>query len=139
MTERNENHENSQGDLSNPINSKYRDIPLFNQFEPDPVSSIGILHTNIASISKQFDDLATFLSLVEFNFQIIGVIEHKIQKRVENSTSNIDLQGYHPFVFDKTKTTHGGTSFLVLVCDASIGIHQVIYPYTNLLMIILLH
>ena len=99
--------------MSNPIKSRYLDIPLFNQIQPDPVSSIDILHTDIASISKHFDDLTTVLSLVEFNFQIIGVSEHKVQKRVENSMSNIDLEGYHPFVFDTTETTHGGTGFFV--------------------------
>ena len=72
-----------------------------------------MIHTNIASISKHFDDLTTVLSLLEFPFHIIGISEHKIQKRDGNSISNIDLKGYLPFVFDTTETTHGGTVFFV--------------------------
>ena len=104
---------NLQEDLSNSINSRYLDIPQFNQIKPDPVSSLGILHTNIASISKHFDDLTTVLSLLKFNFQIIGISEHKIHKSSESSISNIDLKGYHPFVFGSSETTHGGTGFFI--------------------------
>ena len=101
----------SQEEIRNPINSRYLDIPLFNQIKPDPASSLGILHTNIASISKHFDDLTSVLSLLKFNFHIIGKSEHKIQKRDENSITNIDLNGFHPFVFDTTETSHSGTGF----------------------------
>ena len=59
--------------LPNPINSRYHDIHLFNQINPSPDSSLGILHTNIASIGKHFDDLNSVLSLLKYKFHIIGM------------------------------------------------------------------
>ena len=101
-------------DFPNPVNSKYHDIHQFNQIKPDPISSLGLIRTNLASIGKHFDDLNLVLSLLKFDFHIIGISEHKIQKKNDdNSLSNINLEGYHPFVFDPTETSHGGTGFYV--------------------------
>ena len=101
-------------DFPNPVNSKYHDIHQFNQIKPDPISSLGLIHTNLASIGKHFDDLNLVISLLKFDFHIIGISEHKIQKENDdNSFSNINLEGYHPFVFDPTETSHGGTGFYV--------------------------
>ena len=86
---------------------------LFNQLKPDKLSSLGIIHTNLASINKHFDELNLILSLLKFNFDIIGISEHKIHKNVENPISNISLKGYYPFEFDPTETTHGGTGFFI--------------------------
>ena len=101
-------------DFPNPVNSKYQDIHQFNQIKPDPISSLGLIHTNLASIGKHFDDLNLVISLLKFDFHIIGISEHKIQKENDdNSFSNINLEGYHPFVFDPTETSHGGTGFYI--------------------------
>ena len=77
------------------------------------------MHTNLASIGKHFDDLNLILSLLKFDFHIIGISEHKIHKNYYNSTTNIDLDDYHPLVFDHTESSHGGTGFFFkesLVC-----------------------
>ena len=101
-------------DFPNPVNSKYHDIHQFNQIKPDPISSLGLIHTNLASIGKHFNDLNLVISLLKLEFHIIGISEHKIQKENDdNSFSNINLEGYHPFVFDPTETSHGGTGFYV--------------------------
>ena len=101
-------------DFPNPVNSKYHDIHQFNQIKPDPISSLGLIHTNLASIGKHFDDLNLVISLLKFDFHIIGISEHKIQKENDdNSFSNINLEGYHPFVFDPTETSHGGTGIYI--------------------------
>ena len=68
---------------------------------------------NLASFGKHFDDLNLILSLLKFDFHIIGISEHKIHKNDCNSMTNIDLDGYHPFVFDPTETYHGGTGFYI--------------------------
>ena len=95
----------------NPVNSKYHDIHhQFNQTKPDSISSLGLLHINLASISKHFDDLNLALSLLKFDFHIIGISEHKIHTNDGNSITNI---GYHPFVFDPTETSHGDTGFYI--------------------------
>ena len=51
--------------------------------------------------------------MLKFDFLIIGISEHKIHKNDCNSITNIDLDGYHPFVFDPTETSHGGTGFYI--------------------------
>ena len=100
--------------MSTTKNSKYHDIHQFNQIKPGPISSLVLIHTNLASIGKHFDDLNLVISLLKFDFHIIGISEHKIQKENDdNSFSNINLEGYHPFVFDPTETSHGGTGFYI--------------------------
>ena len=95
------------------MNSKYHDIHQFNQIKPDSISYLGLLRTNLASIGKHFDDLTMVLSLLKFDFHIIGISEHKIQTNDGNSVTNVNLDGYHPFVFDPTETSHGDTGFYI--------------------------
>ena len=105
--------DNDLDDFPNPVNSKYHDIHQFNQIKPDPISSLSLMHTNLTSIDKHFDVLNLILSLLKFDFHIIGISEHKIHKNDCNSITNIDSDGYHPFVFDPTETSHGGTGFYI--------------------------
>merc|ERR1712208_182516 len=58
------------------------------------------------------DDLRTVLSRLKFNFDVIGISEHKIRKGTAPS-NNIDIAGYNEFLFDPTETTHGGTGFYI--------------------------
>ena len=67
----------------------------------------------LLQLGKHFDDLNSVLSLLKCKFHIIGITEHKIHTNDVLSVSNIDLDGYHPFVFDATETTHGGTGFFI--------------------------
>ena len=39
-----------------------------------------MLHLNIASINKHIDDLRLVLSLLEYDWDIIGISEHKIKE-----------------------------------------------------------
>ena len=47
------------------------------------------------------------------DIHVIVISEHKIHRDDTNNTTNINLEGYHPFVFDPTDTTHGGTGFYI--------------------------
>ena len=49
-------------DILNHVNSKYYNIHNFNKINPDVPSSIGFLHTNIASIYKHHNDLLITLT-----------------------------------------------------------------------------
>ena len=49
------------------------------------------------------------LSLFKFKFHIIGITEHKIKGDIP--ISNIEIPGYHKFLYDGSSTTHGGTGF----------------------------
>ena len=52
------------------INSKYYNINEINQIKHDNDSSLSIIHTNIASITKYFDDLEQVLSTIKTKFDM---------------------------------------------------------------------
>ena len=101
--------DNDDSDIFNNINSKYYGIHKFNQIKTDSQSSIGFLHTNLASISKHYDDLFITLSQLKYEFDVIAITEHKITE--SGPTVNIELPGYHEFIFDSSLTRNGGTGF----------------------------
>ena len=68
------------------------------------------LHLNIAWLSKHFEDLWNFLSLLKHTFDIIGISEHKVTKGWKYSAFNI--LGYI-FCFNQTETSQGGTASFV--------------------------
>ena len=82
---------NDLNGFPNPVNSKYHEIHQFNQIKSDPISSLGLMHTNLTSIGKHFNDLNLILSLLKFDFHIIGISEHKIHKNDCNSITNIEM------------------------------------------------
>ena len=75
-------------------------------------SSFGLFHVNIASLNKHIDDLKFILSRFYFNFDIIGISEHKILKDSLPS-NNIKISGYEEFIFEPTETNCGGTGFYI--------------------------
>ena len=94
------------------INSKYYSIDDINTIKAAPTSSFNIIHTNIASIDKHFEELSLTLSLLDVKFDLIGITEHKIKKYIE-PLKNSDLHGYSPFLNQLTDTTHGGAGFYI--------------------------
>ena len=105
--------QDEEDELYTQINSQYLSISELNQINHNHDLSFKLLHTNLASISKHCDDLQLTLSLLKTKFDIIGISEHKIQKGNDASISNIDIPGFHPFVFDCSDTTHGGTGLYI--------------------------
>ena len=81
------------------------------KLKPDK-SSFGLMHVNIASLDAHIDDLRTALSRLQFDFDIIGVSEHKIHEDGAPS-NNIDIQGYQNFDYTPTSTAYGGCGFFV--------------------------
>ena len=78
----------------------------------DLPSSFGLFHVNIASLNKHIDDLKFILSSLNYNFDIIGISEHKILKDTAPS-NNITIPGYDEFKFEPTETNYGGTGFYI--------------------------
>ena len=76
-----------------------------------PTSLKGFLHTNIASLYKHHDDLLTTLTPLKFEFHVIAITEHKIRDTIP--IQNIEIPGYHEFIYDSSETSHGGTGFFV--------------------------
>ena len=101
--------DNDDSDIFNNINSKYYGIDKFNQIKTESQSSIGFLHTNLASISKHYDDLFITLYQLKYEFDVIAITEHKLTE--SGPTVNIELPGYHEFIFDSSLTRNGGTGF----------------------------
>ena len=71
--------------LDTGIDSSYYDIDDFIKCKPDKTSSFGLLNLNIASINKHIDDLRLILSLLEYNWDVIGISEHKIGEKKQCS------------------------------------------------------
>ena len=105
-------HESENDQLSTTINSQYYDIKKFNKAKIDKNSSLGLFHVNIASLNAHIDDLRDELSRLDFNFDVIGISEHRIKKG-QKSSNNIDLQGYSDFKFVSSETACGGTGFYI--------------------------
>ena len=101
--------DNDDSDIFNNINSKYYGIHKFNEIKTDSQSSIGFLHTNLASLSKHYDDLFITLSQLKYEFDVIAITEHKLTE--SGPTVNIELPGYREFIFDSSLTRNGGTGF----------------------------
>ena len=77
------------------IDSKYHEIHDFNKLNINKNSYYATLHLNNASLSKHFEDLQNFLSLLKHSFDITRISEHKITKGLKNSILN--LPGYTLF------------------------------------------
>ena len=92
------------------IECKYYDTISFNKINGLNDHKFGILHLNIASLNKHFDDLCNLLATIEFSFPVIGLSEHKIGKH--SPINNINLPGYQ-FCYNSTNSTHGGTGFYI--------------------------
>ena len=109
-----ENNINETAELANifNINSRYYGIMEFNNIKSDPKSTFSLIHTNIASLGLHFDELHQVLSSLTIMFDIIGITEHKIHKDAV-SISNLDIEGYRPFLYDPTETSHGRSGIYI--------------------------
>ena len=61
----------------------------------DNNQDFSIMHLNIASLCKTFNEFINFLSSINYKFKIIGLFEHKIS--IGDNSLNW-LQGYN-FVY----------------------------------------
>ena len=71
------------------INSKYYDLNQCNAIKHDHCSSFSLIHTNLASINRHFDELQHILSKLKTDFDI-GISEHKISSQNETPVTNIN-------------------------------------------------
>ena len=72
----NNDDDENEDNIFTRINSKYYDLPDINNLSNE--SSLGILHTNLASLYKYHDDPEQILPLMKIDFQIIRITDHKI-------------------------------------------------------------
>ena len=71
-------------------NCQHRDLGHFQNFsEKFKTKSLSLLHLNIWSLSKNFDDFCILLQEINMNFDIIALTESRIKK---NSVSPINIK-----------------------------------------------
>lgn len=75
-------------------------------------SSFSILHCNIRSLSKNYDNLVNMLHEINHPFSVIGLSETKF-KLNQDQLTNSDLSGYY-FLSQSTLTNAGGVGFYIL-------------------------
>ena len=68
----------------------------------DNNQDFGIIHLNIDSLCKNFNEFISFISSINYKFNIIGLSEDKMSTR-HNSLNS--LQGYN-FVYTPSTTSH---------------------------------
>ena len=98
------------------VNFNYCSIPNFKSsigteqqsFESDYFS---VIHSNIRSLSANYDKLITLLSDLNHKFTLVGLTETKIMKE-RSITSNISMNGYQ-FLSQPTNSNAGGVGFYV--------------------------
>ncbi len=65
------------------------------QLTPVP-DSFSVLHSNVRSLSANYDTLSALLSNLNFKFSVIGLTETKISMQ-KSLVSNVSIDGYHFF------------------------------------------
>ena len=111
-------------DPDNVVKCRYFDIAEILTFNiPSKSKSLPMLHINICSLNKNFDDMEYLLKTTNMNFYIIAISETRITKNV-NKIFNINLNNYAP-VFTLSKSSAGG--ILIYVAN-----HLADKPRTNL-------
>ena len=94
------------------VSSKYYEVKEFNDAKFKLSSNFGIFHVNSSSLNAHIDDLSLILSRLDFDFDIIGLSEHRILKGV-SLTNNISLDGYSELIFKPMEIKYGGTGIFV--------------------------
>ena len=103
-------HFQTGDDLSKHISSKYLTPMEFSKIKKTP-DNLSVLHINIVSIQKNIDELRQLLTLLDYNFDIIGLSETKIRKNID-PIININMQGYN-FEYVSTEAKCGGVGIYI--------------------------
>ena len=96
--------------LSNNINCKYYQIDELKK-EIVRNGKFSLLHLNIASLGAHKDEFEDMLSILDLDFDILGLTETRIIKE-QNPTYNTSMTGYKEY-FTPTESTKGGTSLYI--------------------------
>ena len=103
---------NTQEIFANSIQSKYYSPTEF-LTSKIPKNCFSFFHLNIASLECHIDDLKSVLSILDFDFDVIGISESRIKNDVP--IANLDIPGYK-YEHTPTNTSTGGTLIFVKNC-----------------------
>ena len=90
---------------------QYLDITELNNIKLKMPKSFSMFHLNIASLSKHFDDFNALLSVLNFEFDVIGLSETRFKKGVIPA-GNLDLENFF-FEHTATESSAGGTGLFI--------------------------
>ena len=79
----NKNDDHDDIILSPRVNCKYYDIDEFCSSKFNNNDSFSLFHLNIASLTAHFDELNTMINLLDFDFNIIGITETRIENNFQ--------------------------------------------------------
>ena len=96
---------------SNPINCKYYNIDEFCSSSFDNKDSFSVFHLNVASLSSHFDELNAIISLLNFNFSVLGLTETRI-KINSGVTVPLAIEGYS-YEHTPTESSCGGAMLYI--------------------------
>ena len=89
------------------INCNYVDINSFNY--KNKKNTFSLFHLNIASLKKNKDELETFLNMIDFKFDFMGITETKL-KATSDPIFNINIDCSKCF----STPSEGGGHFFIL-------------------------
>jgi hypothetical protein len=99
----------SEGDFeSNCVNCKYYSADEFSSLSSN-CKSFSLLHLNISSLEKHFDELSSLPFLLHHSFDIIGISETRLNS---SSSSNVFLPNYS-FIDTKSTSRAGGVGLYI--------------------------
>ena len=95
------------------INCKYYDIDSFNNEFTKRHDNLPLIHLNIRSLPKHFDNFQDLLNSLNCRFKIIGLSETRLTSS-SCIPHNLELEGYS-LTSNRTEASAGGTS--IYVCN----------------------
>ena len=97
---------------SPPIDCKFYTLDDFTNAKFNPNKNLSIFHINIHSIERHLEELKSYLTLINFEFDIITISESKI---MINTLPQIDIEidGYQTPLSTPTEATKGGVLLYV--------------------------
>ena len=90
------------------VNCKYYSADDFSALRSN-FKSFSLLHLNISSLEKHFDELSSLPLLIKHSFDIIGISETRLNS---SSSSNISLPNYS-FIHTNSTSRAGGVGLYI--------------------------
>ena len=121
-----DNQTNDDDDDISPINCKYVDIDSFKHKKSH--LDFSPFHLNIASLTLHKEELDTILSMLDYEFDVIGITETKLMKN-KIPKRNVNMNVYNKFD-TPTETEKGGVILYVnkkLTCKPRNDLDALLY------------
>ena len=114
-------HPNADNDIDQNLNlnanfkfyTKHEFHKLTKKLNSEHSPFFSLMHTNICSLNKNFENLELLTTSLEHKFDIIALSETWITNNNESNTENLTFQGYQKYTGTSGKSMKGGCGFFV--------------------------